>query len=105
MPKYGPRKGKERYAREMMDEIAHKQTLLAKALGVPVSQVPELSDAQLADIDRVTRDAVVSRDPARHAYVVTPDDSHLAAEVEKSVRRGRALLESLIATPGRRRRC
>lgn len=102
MPKYGPRKGKERFAREMMDEIAHKQNLLAKALGVPVSAVPELSDAQLDAIDR-TR--VISRVPDRHAYVVTPDDSHLGVEVEKTVNRGRSLLASLIATPGRRRRC
>lgn len=94
MPKYGPRKsGKERFAHEVMEEIEHKQNVLARALGV---QTEEVEGVRSARMQAKLRQLDTGRPPYEPSTT-------LEVEVEQTVKRGRDLLRSVIATPGRGR--
>ncbi len=110
MPKYGPKKsGKERFAREVAEEIAYKENVLARALGVPLSEANKELQAHLREYTKVMREqrdvarrqlgkpepGRLVRAPDHHAYVIYDDGTLLEVEVEKTINIGRSLLRRL----------
>lgn len=84
MPKWGPKKvGTERFVRELIDEIDHKQKIINRHLGIEHESIEQ----------------TVPR--FRTAVDVFPE-TVLEVEVEKTILRGRTLLRGV--APRRKKR-
>ena len=87
MPKWGPRRGKERFAREMMQEIEHKQRVLNEALGL----------GGIDQLDAQQRERVLM---TAHVKVHVPP-LPLQDAVEETVQLGRKLLHAVYYPSGK----